>query len=66
MAFLEHAYFYNEITGHSTSLNEMLELPFPLFYDFLEKCIEIKKKEAEQQKKRMNQLSSKQQQNNRL
>lgn len=54
--FIESFHYYQELNQHTGNINDILELPYPLFYDIVMYQITMKKKEIERKKKEQNRV----------
>lgn len=57
--FIESVHTYSKIMNGCPDVNNILELPYPLFYDMLEKSIKERKREIKYKKDRLNELNQK-------
>lgn len=50
-------YGANEINNHTLDFHHVIDLPFPLFHDYLNYQVKTKRKDAEYQKRKLNETN---------
>lgn len=54
--FIETLYGYTELTKSTLQYEEILKMPYPVFYDYLNFVISQKKAEAAKQQRQINEM----------
>lgn len=57
--FLSSVYAINELNDHTFSFEAIMEMPYPLFHDYVQYQLNEKKKEVQKRKQELEKMSKK-------